>query len=477
METAKKNTRLLDTRTEVSIQEKTFLIHGSRKVPISTEYASKYSLKFRYLDSQPVINSDESVNLLIKNNGQSIEVGPCRIIPIPEINDDAGRLVFFRDVYDFHSLFKNRKAKALQSAFHDLPLLLERKANIKIEFKEYTADLKFDLQVYKNLFDDLDYEYADEPEEVKEAVQNAILETEGPRYFQFFNNKLEELENLVSNFRREEHQLHGFYFRKQLWNFIICGPFGAQSAVKPRGYAGDSELMRMIYLNNFQGTSTFAKLMHKHAVSVPAAQSVRNRIELIAQKINHFEKHSRLSSHEKFKVLSVGCGPAYELHNIFKSPQDCDRFQFALFDQDSVALSEASEVVKDISTKMGQPPTVDFIEGSVRTMLFSRKLNQKWGRFHFIYSMGVFDYLNFRVAKAVLDRLYRLLKPGGDLVVGNFHVSNPSKIYMEYWVDWPLMYRTEEEFRRMYENISPAEASILYDNTGSQMFLHLTRPE
>jgi extracellular factor (EF) 3-hydroxypalmitic acid methyl ester biosynthesis protein len=477
MEAAKKNSNQIDTRTEVSSQEKSFLIHGSRKVPISAEYASKFSILFRYLDSHPVIDADESVNLLIKNNGQSIEVGPCRIISSPEINGNAGRLVFFRDVYDVRNLFRHSKAITLQSAFHDLPLLFERKANIKPEFKEYTADLKFDLQVYKNLFDDLDSEYTNEPEEVKNAVQNAILETEGPRYFQFFNSKLEELEDLVKNFSREEHQGHGFYFRKQLWNFIICGPFGAQSALKPRGYAGDSALMRMIYLNNFQGASTFAKLMHKHAVGVTAAQSVRNRIDFIAQKIDCCERHSHFLTDDRFKVLSVGCGPAFELQKLFHSPQDCERFQFALFDQDSTALSEASEVVRGIQTKIGQMPTVDFIEGSVRTMLFSRKLNQKWGRFHFIYSMGVFDYLNSRVAKAVLDRLYRLLKPGGDLIIGNFHASNPSKYYMEYWVDWALIYRTEEEFRRMYENISPAEVSVLYDDTGSQMFLHLKKPE
>ena len=477
MEAAKKNINQIDTRSEVSIEEKTFLIHGSRKVPIRTEYTSKYSLLFRYLDSHPVIDSDESVNLLIKNNGQSIEVGPCRIISSPEINGSAGRLVFFRDVYDVRHLFKHSKATTLQSAFQDLPLLFERKAKIKPEFKEYTADLKYDLQVYKNLFDDLDAEYASEPEEVKSAVQNAILETEGPRYFRFFNNKLEELEHLVGNFNREEHQCHGFYFRKQLWNFIICGPFGAQSAVKPRGYAGDSELMRMIYLDSFQGASTFSKLMHKHAVGVTAAQSVRNRIALIAQKIDYCQKHCYSAMHDRFKVLSVGCGPAFELKNLIKSPHDCERFQFALFDQDPVALAEASEVVRAISTITGRTPTVDFIEGSVRTMLFSRKLNQKWGRFHFIYSLGVFDYLTFRVAKAVLDRLYRLLKPGGDLIIGNFHVSNPSKYYMEYWVDWALIYRTEEEFRRMYESISPAEASVLYDDTGSQMFLHLKKPE
>jgi extracellular factor (EF) 3-hydroxypalmitic acid methyl ester biosynthesis protein len=109
-------------------------------------------------------------------------------------------------------------------------------------------------------------------------------------------------------------------------------------------------------------------------------------------------------------------------------------------------------------------------------MLFSRQLKQKWGQFHFIYSMGLFDYLNSRVAAAVLDRLYRILKPGGELVVGNFHVSNASRYYMQYWGEWVLLYRTEEEFRSLFRNHSRAQVSVLYDKTGSQMFLHIKKP-
>ena len=476
MQPAKKDIQSIDTSTEVSLQEKTFLVYGTRQIPIHAECASRFSLFFRYLENQPLHDPDEPVNLLIRNNGQSVELGPCRILPGPELNGHAGRLVFLRDVYDIRSLFKDSKIIKLQSAFQDLPLIFERKTKIKPVFKAYIADLKYDLQAYKNLFDDLDSKCADEPEEVKNAVQNAIIETEGPKYFQFFNHRLTKLENLVENFNQEEHQCHGSYFRKQLWNFILCGPFGAQSVQKPRGYAGDSELMRMIYLNNYQGDSTFSKLMHKHAVGVPAAQSVRNRIVLIAQKIIHSQNASRISAHDKFKVLSVGCGPAFELQNIIKSSQDCDRFQFALFDQDSAALSEASEVVSDIKNRLRKTPNVDFIQGSVRTMLFSRQLKQKWGQFHFIYSMGLFDYLTIRVARAVLERLYQLLQPGGELIIGNFHVSNPSKYYMEYWVDWVLFHRTEEEFRSLLDSRSPAQTAVLYDDTGSQMFLHIKKP-
>jgi extracellular factor (EF) 3-hydroxypalmitic acid methyl ester biosynthesis protein len=89
--------------------------------------------------------------------------------------------------------------------------------------------------------------------------------------------------------------------------------------------------------------------------------------------------------------------------------------------------------------------------------------------------MGLFDYLSTPVAKAVLEKLYQLLIPGGELVIGNFHVSNPSKYFMEYWGDWYLMHRTEEEFKDLLKDLNSAAVSIIFEDTRSQMFLHAKR--
>ena len=133
-------------------------------------------------------------------------------------------------------------------------------------FKEYTADLSYDLSVYKKFFDDLDSQYRKEPTEVRNAIQKVIIETEGKEFRRFFEGKLNELKNLVNNYSQKEHQRHGYYFKKQIWNFILDCPFTARAMLKPKGYAGDYGLMQMIYSNDYEGDSTFSKLTHKHAV-------------------------------------------------------------------------------------------------------------------------------------------------------------------------------------------------------------------
>jgi len=475
MESAKKYDKLIDTGTGVSAQEKAYLVRGTRKIHIHAECASRFSLFFRYLEDPISINSDEPFSLIISNNGETVELGPCRILPNTDRNGNSGRLVFTNDVFDVECLINKNQIKKLQSPFRDLPNLLARKDKVRQSFKEYTSNLKYDLQVYKSLFDSLDSEYRDEPEEVGNAVQEAIIKTKGPDFMRFFDDKLDELKYLVDDFTPEEHRCHYDYFIKQLGDLVLCCPFFNRATLKPRGYPGDSGVMRMIYLNNYQGESTYAKLTHKHGVGHAAGQSVRNRLLLVGRMLNDYQNRSQLSGRAKVKVLSVGSGAAFELQDIIKSPQDCNKYHFTLFDQDPIALSEAAEIVDDIENKLDLAPKVDYVQGSVRTMLFSRKLRQEWGQFDFIYALGLFDYLASRVAKAVLERLYQLLSPGGELIIGNYHVSNPSKHYMGYYGDWFLIHRTEEEFIGLFQNSAKDQISLRYDETGSQMFLHIQK--
>jgi extracellular factor (EF) 3-hydroxypalmitic acid methyl ester biosynthesis protein len=475
MESAKNNLQLIDTSSEVSNQEKTFLVHGAKKIPIYADYASQYSLVFRYADDQLFTCSDEHVNLLFQNNGQRIELGPCRILPNGD-NGYAGRLVFLHDAYDIKRLLKNKKVVSLRSKFDDLPVLFARKDKIRQSFKEYTADLAYDLSVYKKIFDDLDSQCCKEPEDIRRSIQKAIIDTEGKTFKCFLDKKLEELRHVVADFSTEEYKHHGFFFRKQLWHYILSCPILARTNLKPRGYPGDSEMMRMVYLNDYQGDSTFAKLFHKHVVEHPAAQSVRNRIKLIAKLLDSVNNDAGFSQQMNVQVLSVGCGPAFELQGVLTSPNDCKKYNFTLLDQDPLAHSEAAALVHKIEKRFDSKINVDYLECSVRTMLFSRKLKQNLGQFDFIYSMGLFDYLVAQVAKAVLKNLYQLLKPGGKMVIGNFHVSNPSKFYMDYWCDWVLLHRTEKEFIDLSKDCGPSDVSVFFEATGSQMFLNIKKP-
>ena len=60
--------------------------------------------------------------------------------------------------------------------------------------------------------------------------------------------------------------------------------------------------------------------------------------------------------------------------------------------------------------------------------------------------------------------------------MGNFHVANPTRTYMEYWMDWVLLYRSEAEMLELASELPGAHASVVFEDTGSQMFLCVRRP-
>jgi extracellular factor (EF) 3-hydroxypalmitic acid methyl ester biosynthesis protein len=458
-----------------SAKIKAQLVAGDKKIPIDAKYTSKYSLLVKFLNGDGFKDGSMFSKLLLDTQGGNVELGPCKLLSEPNIDGYAGRLVFTSDVYDLKSLIFGKKIVPLNSAFFNLPLVLAHKESISRDFKDFTADLNYDLSVYRNTFDRLDAEYSGEPANIKEMVQEAIIETQRDNLLSFLNDRQVELERIVSHFKEEEHKYHGFYFRRQLWDIIIAAPFMARTNLKPRGYSGDSEMMRMVYSNDYRGRSTFAKLMHKYPLEQPGAYAVRSRRKLTAKTLRKMAEAHQLGPQEKLRVLSVACGPAIEMQDILQTEADCEKYHFTLLDQDRLALLEAAAFINEIEKSLDAKVTVDYLNKSVRTMLTTRQLKAEWGQFDLIYSMGLFDYLTPPVARAVIAKLYQLLKPEGQMLLGNFHTSSPSRCYMEYWLDWVLYYRSEDEFANLLVNEPSAENKVFFEDTGVQMFLNVRK--
>jgi SAM-dependent methyltransferase len=305
-------------------------------------------------------------------------------------------------------------------------------------------------------------------------VEHGVYQTEGRTFMGFLNRKLDELRSLVADYSEEEHNRHGFYLRRQLWHMLMCAPIIRRTNLKPRGYAGDSEIMRMIYDNAYRGDSLFARLLHKHALERTGAHAVRNRRVLVADALRSYREET--ASGQPVRVLSVACGPGRELADIILTQTDAKNFTFRMFDQDQYALMEAAKLVNTIEVRLDTAIRADYVRESVRTMLATRELDAEWGQYDFIYSMGLFDYLTPPVARAVLRKLYGLLSPGGQIIIGNFHVDNPSRIYMEYWLDWKIYHRDQDGMLALARRVAPdAEHTILADETNVQMLLKLKR--
>ncbi len=453
------------------------LSRDGRDYRVELHFATTYSLWLDYAGERPQPASGIFSGLRVETGKHTVETGRCEVIVEQENNNDRFRLVVLEGIHDFRKLLLEGRIDVIDNTARNLPLVLDYKNNIDADFREFAADVAYDLSVYRNFFDRLDEEYADEPEAVAKRIQSGILTTLGPELYACLNRNIARMETLITDFDGQQHSHHGYYLRKLIWGELLSAPFVARTNLKPRGYVGDSEMMAMCYRNAYEGNSTFGKLMHKFPVDAPGAQAVRNRRELIPQLARGLLDRFHSTVEAPFRLLSVACGPARELSDIFVEPADCERVHVSLLDQDAAALREASVVIEGVEARLNSKLRVNFVRESVRTLLSTRELQASWGDFHFIYSMGLFDYLTPPVASAVLRKLYALLLPGGEMAIGNFHDSNPNRYYMDYWLDWPVIHRTEEEFTALADGLDGAETWIEFDDTGVQMMLRIRKQQ
>jgi len=139
--------------------------------------------------------------------------------------------------------------------------------------------------------------------------------------------------------------------------------------------------------------------------------------------------------------LSVASGHLRELHQI--EDFDTKINSFVALDQDVTS----NQLVRD--TFNHQNLTV--LDESLRYILTGRLAGAK---FDFVYSSGLYDYLDNKLATRLTTLLFDTVKPGGTLLIANFCPGLHERGYMEAFMDWYLIYRDEAQFISLLRGIN-----------------------
>jgi extracellular factor (EF) 3-hydroxypalmitic acid methyl ester biosynthesis protein len=271
---------------------------------------------------------------------------------------------------------------------------------------------------------------------------------------------------------------HAHYMRRCLHPLVMAAPFANRTFNKPRGYAGDYEMINMILRNGFEGGSVFGKIVHKWFVKQAPAEAHRNRISYLSNRIET-ELCRIVRSGRKAHVFNFACGPAVEIQDFLRRSPMRDQGIFTLVDFDQETLTYANECFARIKSELHTDSRVTFHKKNVHHLIKeSLKPNfVEKGKYDFVYCAGLFDYLSHSACKQLMDILYDMLAPDGILVATNVAPSNPMRHGMEHLLDWHLIYRDKQDMR----HIAPAKAhdddiSILADSTGVNLFIEVRKP-
>src|SRR5215469_5852182 len=256
------------------------------------------------------------------------------------------------------------------------------------------------------------------------------------------------------------------YFHDRFGTLIDLSPVAARCFHKPLGYAGDFEMMNMVYRNESLGETLFGRSLSRVLLDSDAGQAVRHRVRYLAAKIK--AAAARVGPHRPARILSVAAGPAMELQQILRTDPtllQAGRAEIALLDQDATALRHASEQIAARAAQASVGVTLRCLNTSIK-MVIAEGLN---GSYDLIYSAGLFDYLKNRTARAAGARLVQALTPGGHALIGNFAVANPTRPLMELILDWPLHHRSASDLHQLFGGIG-ADLAIEQEATGVNLF-------
>jgi extracellular factor (EF) 3-hydroxypalmitic acid methyl ester biosynthesis protein len=209
---------------------------------------------------------------------------------------------------------------------------------------------------------------------------------------------------------------------------------------KPRGYAGDAELLDMMYGTEHCWSpppmSELGQWLHSCTTVSSACMGVRSRRAIISEYLDQLAVR-----HQNADVLSLACGHLREAE--ISASLIRRRFgRFLAVDNDPLSL----ELVDREYGRFG----VESIAANARETLSGRI---GFSDFDFIYTSGLLDYLNESMGQRLALELFDRLNPGGQLLLTNFLPDIEGVGYMETFMDWRLIYRDRVDMMLLAERI------------------------
>ncbi|MBB3523561.1 MULTISPECIES: class I SAM-dependent methyltransferase [Rhizobium] len=242
------------------------------------------------------------------------------------------------------------------------------------------------------------------------------------------------------------HQLRR-RFHPEVWDVIVPiaqshpvahylhqDPLTRWSFEKPRGYSGDARLLDFIYgrpeiEDDVASSSTLGRSIYAYTRNASSSVAVRERRDILARRVDEIAS-ARPGSTE---VLAIASGHLREGPLSHALGAGAIKRWVAL-DQDPMSVGT---VARDFAGT-----SVEALNGSVKSLLAGR---HALGMFDFVYAAGLYDYLPDAVAIKLTKKCVSMLKPGGTFLFANFSPATDVDGYMETFMNWALLLRSEHE--------------------------------
>jgi len=363
----------------------------------------------------------------------------------------------------------------LEKAYDSFFQAWQKNYRISNEFKVLVTDVQSYLTGVRHWLEQLEFGMGTPGD--RQEQERAILDAVAPRIIAAFNGQHERFEEIICALPPEARGAHQDFVRQHWHKLFLGSPFGHRTYHKPIGYAGDYEMMNMIYRNQPEGRSLFEKLIHLLLVSQWPAKSVRNRVAHLGEHI--LNETARAARAGKIaRILNAGCGPAREVQDFLKETQLSNQADFLLMDFNEETLLHAGQKLVEAKRRYSRRTPIRTEQISVYELLKrTQRRHDGAEQFDLIYCAGLFDYLAPDTCRALLEMWHDSLSPGGLMLIANMTDTKPFRHFIEFILDWQLIYRNSREIMSLVPGRCREMTRVIAEPTSVNLFLHIRKPE
>lgn len=302
----------------------------------------------------------------------------------------------------------------------------------------------------------------------KEKIDDRVRD----ELIQAFRQTLSHVNRLIyhtTRFNDHEKKLVGDWLHGEFLAFCELGTWPARALRKPQGIAGDHYTISQIYFKGNKENRPLGDIVNACFLNEPACRAVINR-ELHVRNVimQLMEKNAETPT----RVVSMASGPANELFAVYDSldKDQAKRLKAVGIDMDKRACASVDDGINERKLS-------SCFSTEARNVLRLGTLPSHLTEQDLVYTMGLIDYFNDKLVIKTLNSIYDMLKVGGSAIVGNFHTSCDSRIFLDYLLDWQLIYRTEDDMKRLFASskFAGCEVSVEFEKEEVNMLARCTK--
>lgn len=274
----------------------------------------------------------------------------------------------------------------------------------------------------------------------------------------------------TERFSDDQKEAIGKWVHQEFIAFCLLGSWPSRSFSKPQNIAGDHHTIKQIYGGGIQGERNTGHVVNLCFFNEPACKAVANRKQYMK---NYILKKVESLQKEKYHVTSIASGPAEEIFDVFDSMEKdaYSTLKVTGIDMDKRACASVDDRIQEKKLNT-------YFSTQAHNVLSLGKYTYLNSTQDLVYSMGLVDYFSDKLAVKILNNIYHMLKPHGEVIIGNFHTNCDSRLFLDYLLDWKLIYRTEQDMCRLFSlsKFGNSPVNIDYEEQGVNMLARCVKP-